>query len=161
MYLIDGHNLVHAIRKLDADFEILTEFGLCQLLTKFLRRVKSKGRIVFDGSGPPERENFKQFRILDVRFSGPYTDADTLIEEYIEKNTHPRRLHVVSSDRRLRKAASRRRAISVKSDLFWFHMIDVIRQSPRKPAEPREKYDGIPEGQTDWWMRVFGLGEDS
>lgn len=157
MFLIDGHNLIHAIRKLDEDFESLNEFQLCAILSTYMRRVKARARIVYDGIGPRDKEPFRQFHTVEVIFSGSAKDADTVIEELIQKNTHPRRLMVVSSDRRLRNAAARRRAVSVKSELFWFEMIDRVRKNPKKPPEPQEKLHGLPEAQVDWWMRLFGL----
>jgi predicted RNA-binding protein with PIN domain len=94
---------------------------------------------------------------VEVVFSGVHKDSDAIIEEKIRANTAPRRLTVVSSDRRLRKAAAMRKATAVKSEDFWEEVRkELQRRKPRK-KEPQAKREGLTEGETEQWMDLFGL----
>ncbi|MHC4643679.1 MAG: hypothetical protein ACYS32_18715, partial [Planctomycetota bacterium] len=81
---------------------------------------------------------------------------DTVIEDKISLNTAPRRLRIVSSDRRLRKAARARKATSIKSEVFWNNMQKQL--SRRKVAkEPTAKRRGLSESETRQWLDIFGI----
>jgi predicted RNA-binding protein with PIN domain len=154
--IIDGNNLLHSIKKSSEDFESLTAGRLCQIISRYLRLTGEKGEIVFDGTGPPDKSEFDNISDLEVFFAGVAADADTVIEGRIRINTAPKRLTVVSSDRRLRSAAHARRATAVKADVFWS---DVQKQLSRKktPKEPAEKRVGLTEGETQKWLEFFGF----
>jgi predicted RNA-binding protein with PIN domain len=117
-----------------------------------------KGEIIFDGTGPPDKSGFDNLSNLEVFFAGLGTDADTVIEDKISVSTAPKKLTIVSSDRRLRSAARKRKATSIKSDVFWN---DLQKQLSRKrPAkEPAEKRQGLNEGETEQWLDFFGFGQ--
>ena len=155
-YLIDGYNLLRAVQKID-DYADLTDVQLCRCLGQFLRAVNERGTIVFDGIGPPDKRQLMDIRGVEICFSGQRSDADSCIERKIEENTAPRRLVVVSSDRRLRTAAVRRKAKSVPVDEFWPILCRTLAALSQSPAEPREKRSGITDGETDAWMDVFDL----
>jgi predicted RNA-binding protein with PIN domain len=132
---------------------------LCRALAEFLRAVNDRGTIVFDGIGPPDKRELMGIGGLEIRFSGERADADTFIEGKLEQNTAPRRLMVVSSDWRLRNAATRRRAKSIPVDVFWSAMCKALDDRSKIVPEPREKQKGITESETDAWMRHFELDE--
>jgi len=155
-FLIDGYNLLRSVQKYDA-YADLTDVQLCRYLADFLKKVRDRGTIVFDGIGPPDKRELMGIRGLEIRFSGEKSDADTYIEWKIQENTAPRRLAVVSSDRRLRDAARRRQAKSVPVDVFWPEMCKVLDSSPKIAPEPREKQKGIADGQVDAWLEYFDL----
>lgn len=154
--IIDGNNLLHSIRKGGEDFESLTAARLCRIISRYLRLTGEKGEIVFDGAGPRDKGEFDDISDLEVFFAGRATDADTVIEDKIRISTAPKRLTVVSSDRRLRSAARIRKAAAVKADVFWN---DVQKQLSRKKTakEPAEKRRGLTEGETQKWLEFFGL----
>ncbi len=156
MFIIDGHNLLHRIYKLEGDSGAISDVGLCRILGRYFKLTGEKGEMVFDGTGPPDKSGFDNISNLEVFFAGLRTDADTVIEDKIRVNTAPKRLTIVSSDRRLRKAARTRKATSMKSDVFWN---DVQKQLSRKrPAkEPTEKRQGLNEGETEQWLEFFGF----
>jgi uncharacterized protein len=154
--LIDGYNLLWAVQKRAEGVENIGDVDLCRILGKYLYLTRQTAQIVFDGIGPPEKNAFDNIRGLDVFFSGAASDADTVIENKIQANTAPRRLTVVSSDRRLRKAAQLRRAVSVKSELFWNDVCKTMSRR-KKDNEPEAKRRGISEGETEQWMRFFKL----
>jgi hypothetical protein len=56
----------------------------------------------------------------------------------------------------LRKAARARKAISVKSEVFWN---SVQKQLSRKitTKEPAAKRRGLSDGETKQWLEFFGL----
>jgi predicted RNA-binding protein with PIN domain len=156
--IIDGYNLLWAITKTGKGSEAITDIGLCRVLGAYLKAVKEKGQIVFDGIGPPDKSGFDNIRNLEVVFTGRAVDADTVIEDKIRTNTAPKRLTVVSSDQRLRKAGRTRKAVSIKSEMFW---AEVRQQLSRKSKaeEPVEKRMGLTEGETKQWLDYFGLDE--
>ena len=159
MIIIDGHNLLFSIQKSFEESESVTPAVLCRMIDAYLRQVDEAGCLVFDGTGPPDREIFENMMKLEVIFSGRTKDADRIIEDKIAANTAPRRLVVVSNDRRVRAAARKRRATSVKTEAFWGNVISGLNRKPR-PREPRAKLDGISEGETEQWLERFGLDED-
>ena len=156
MYIIDGHNLLHTIVKLEEDSGAISDIGLCRILSRYFLLTSEKGEIIFDGTGPPDKSGFDNISNLEVSFAGLGTDTDTVIEDKIEVSTAPKGLTIVSSDRRLRAAARTRRATSIKSDVFWN---DVQKQLSRKRPikEPTEKRQGLNEGETERWLEFFGF----
>ena len=157
--LIDGHNLLHSVQKTAEDREQITDLTLCRILSRYLKQLSQKGQIIFDGTGPPDKTGFDNIPNLEVLFAGLATDADTVIEHKIKANTAPRRLTVVSSDRRLRDAGRARKAVSLKSEEFWR---EVIKQVTKKqgPKEPPGKRTGINSGEAELWLEEFGIDED-
>jgi len=158
MFIIDGHNLLHTIIKLEEDSAAISDVGLCWILSRYFSQTSEKGEIIFDGTGPPDKSGFDNISNLEVSFAGLGTDTDTVIEDKISASSAPKGLTIVSSDRRLRSAARTRRATSVKSDVFWY---DVQKQLSRKRPikEPTEKRQGINEGETEQWLEFFGFGQ--
>jgi hypothetical protein len=156
MFLIDGYNLLHSIRKVSEDSEQIGDVWLCRIISEYLRLTGQKGEIVFDGTGPRDKSGFDNINNLEVFFAGLGSDADTVIESKIKASSAPRRLTIVSSDRRLRDAARGRKATGIKSQIFWDKL---CRQLSRKKAakEPPAKRLGITESETEQWMKLFGL----
>ncbi|MFZ2146217.1 MAG: NYN domain-containing protein [Sedimentisphaerales bacterium] len=156
MFIIDGHNLLYSIHKEGPDSGPISDVGLCRIIGRYLKLTGQKGAIIFDGTGPRDKGGFDNISNLEVFFVGLDTDADTVIENKIGANTAPRRLTVVSSDRRLRKAARAKKAISVKSEVFWN---DIQKQLSRKrpEKEPLVKQQGLTDSETTQWLEFFGL----
>jgi predicted RNA-binding protein with PIN domain len=156
MVIIDGHNLLWAIQKTSEDFESITDVQLCRIISRYLKLVGEKGEIVFDGTGPRDKSGFDNISNLEVLFSGRAADCDTVIENKITANTAPKRLTVVSSDRRLRDAARSRKAAAIKSEVFWSNLQKQLSRK-RTTDEPAEKRYGISESETKKWLEFFGL----
>lgn len=154
--IIDGYNLLRVIQKTDEQFRTLTEVGLCRILSEYLKRIRDHGHIVFDGLGPPDKSNLGGFGNLEVYFSGPDTDADTIIEQKILDNTAPKSLLIVSTDRRLRAAAGKRKALCYRSELFFQDVIKKLDKKKPTP-EPEQKRRGLTDSETDSWMDLFDL----
>ncbi|HID22081.1 MAG TPA: hypothetical protein EYP14_06730, partial [Planctomycetaceae bacterium] len=116
--------------------------------------------VVFDASqaGVPGTRSFR-LHGLTVVFAA---DADEEIERLIAAHSAPRRLQLVSDDRRLQKAARRRRATVLSCDAF----LRRLRQSEtgarpgralQAPHSTDPKYTGrISERELADWLEVFG-----
>jgi len=156
MIIIDGHNLLHSTHKVSGDHEMLGELQMCLIISRYLRRNGESGEIVFDGVGPADKSGFENVSNLEISFAGPGSDADTVIERKIKASTAPKRLSIISSDRRLRRAAQTRKATAVKSEDFWR---DVQKRLRRKKTarEPIEKRLGLTESETKQWLEYFGF----
>ena len=156
MFIIDGHNLLHSIGKVDEGSESISDVQLCRIIGRYLKLIGEKGEIIFDGTGPRDKSGFDNISNLEVFFAGLGTDTDTIIEDKIRANTAPKRLSIVSSDRRLRKAAQARKAMAVKSEVFWNNL---QKQLSRKKGirEPAAKRQGLTDGETKQWLKFFGL----
>lgn len=156
MIIIDGHNLLHSIVKVDHDSEPTSDVQLCWVISRYMKAVSENGEIVFDGTGPRDKSGFDNIAHLEVFFAGLGTDADSVIENKIKASTAPKRLTIVSSDRRLRNSARSRKATSVKSEVFWGNLQKQLRR--KKPVrEPEAKRTGLTESETKQWLEFFGI----
>lgn len=155
--LIDGYNLYHFARSLyQADGIDLSLTVFRRIVEEWTRRSGQSVRLVFDGSPPWEfRRSPHRAGPVELEFTGQKSDADTSIERQILANTAPKRLTVVSSDLRIRKAAQRRRCKVVKSDEFWTKMAHKLTRK-KAPPEPRQKSAGLLDCERDYWLKVFG-----
>lgn len=154
--IIDGYNLLHSMHKTNEDSDAISDIQLCRIVDIFLAQTGQKGEIIFDGAGPPDKSRFDNMKKLEVFFAGPGRDADTVIENKIKASTAPKRLTVVSSDRRVLQAARARRTATIKSNVFWDNLQKQL--SRKKTArEPAEKHRGLSESETEQWLEFFGL----
>lgn len=156
-FIIDGHNLMWAIQKTNPDNYPLIDIQLCRTINRYLIKINEKGVIVFDGTGPKDKSIFDDVSNLEVVFSGVKAEADDVIEDKIRVNTAPKRLAVVSNDRRIRDAARKRKAVSVKSEAFWQNVERILKERKNKPKEPPQKRTGLSESETKQWLEFFGV----
>ena len=156
-YLIDGYNLLRSVQKIE-EFAALTDVQMCRAVSDYLSCVRDHGHVVFDGVGPPDKAAFGGIPGVEVYFSGPSLEADDIIEDKIADNSAPKSLVVVSSDRRIRTAAAKRKAIDVPADLFWQALLARLEKQANRPApEPVEKRHGVTEREAELWLDVFDL----
>lgn len=161
--LIDGYNVLHAAGLAKhsygpGEFERTRRRFLKLLAGQLSPRERHRTTVVFDappqslGASPP-REIYE----LLVVFAGDDGDADAAIERLIRQNSAPRRLHVISSDRRIQKAARRRRARSLSAADFLARI--VARKTPQEraeAAEPAAKREGLQSpGEVQAWLELF------
>jgi hypothetical protein len=94
---------------------------------------------------------------MTVHYATEYGSADALIELLISKHSSPRRLTVVSSDHRLHRAARRRRATAVDSDIWYAALVERRRErnlpSPAPTAKPEVP---LSPDQVEYWLNAFG-----
>lgn len=156
MLLIDGHNLLHAVLKDEETLGITTDLGLCSVLERYLSLTGSSGVIIFDGTGPPDKSGFEVIGNPEVFFAGKRVEADLVIEDKIKASSAPKRVTVVSSDRRLRKAARARKCTSLKSEVFWENVCRELNRK-RPASEPSGKRHGLSDSETAQWLDAFGF----
>jgi predicted RNA-binding protein with PIN domain len=155
--IIDGYNLLRAVQNLTEQSFNITDVQLCSILSEYLYRIKKKGGIVFDGTGPRDKTAFNNLYNLEVIFSGSSREADDVIEKLILEDTAPRNLTVVSSDRRIKTAANKKKATAVDCIDFWTEVIKQLEKKKKRQVEPPGKFIGISEAETEYWLKVFGL----
>jgi hypothetical protein len=107
---------------------------------------------------------------IRVRYPEPGHEADELIEHLIAVDPQPRKLRVVSSDRRLHRAARERMAVSIASDRFLDELderrplhADGNAPTPKRPPVPvpprNVESTGDAKanaGDVDYWLKEFG-----
>jgi predicted RNA-binding protein with PIN domain len=140
--LIDGYNLIHSAGLVaqppgPGGLERARR-ALCEFLAASLAEPE-RGRttVVFDArQAPPDREHVYVYQGITVRFAVDYNEADELIEDLIKRDSAPRQLTVVSSDHRLHRAARRRRAKAVDSDVWY---AELVRRRMARQARPEDQ----------------------
>lgn len=107
MYVIDGYNLMHALRRvLDLPPEHERARARCvELLALIARRENQPMRIFFDGTPGNVGRGDHAFHGVRVTFCGHEPEsADRAVREYVANHAEPRKLMVVSSDNAVRDA---------------------------------------------------------
>jgi predicted RNA-binding protein with PIN domain len=107
--------------------------------------------LVCDGAAPPDADLWVSD--VEVVYAGGGREADAVIEQRIAADSAPRHLVVVSNDRRIIRAARRRRAKTMSSEDF---LRDVVRSaSQRCTMDEPEKPAG--DSEVNHWMQAFQL----
>jgi hypothetical protein len=163
--LIDGYNLISAVgimgRGVGPGSLERARLALLNFLAESLEPNEiGQTTVVFDSqTAPAGLPRIVAHRGLTVLFASCYPDADSLIEELIAEESSPRNLTVVSSDHRIQRAARRRRAIPIDSDI-WFKGVlgDRRRRQAAKKSKKVEAKPPVPllEEDVDYWIGQFG-----
>lgn len=166
--LIDGYNLLHAAGFARAsygpgEFEKMRRRLLKLLAEQLFDKERRRTTVVFDAPqqsmGPSPPQTIHGIRVM---FAGGDGDADAEIEQLIRHNSAPKRLHVVSSDHRIQRAARRRKAKAFDSAAFLVRI--ARRPTPderQRLAEPPEKRDGLTSaGEVEAWLAAFSDVQD-
>ena len=168
--LIDGYNLLHAAgmarrRYGPGDLARCRSELLNHLLIHLPDAQRERTTIVFDArAAPADLSRSTDLHGMRVVFADAGGDADTHLEELLAGHSAPRLVLMVSSDHRLQKAARRRRARFVDSEVFHARLES---QGPRPESDPSEsdprgrrddpKHGGvISEKETAAWLEEFG-----
>jgi uncharacterized protein len=114
--------------------------------------------VVFDAhDAPPGLPRIVKHQGITVRFAANQETADDLIAELIRVDSAPRRLVVVSSDHAVQRAARRRKAKAVDSEVWYPELIrarqervEASAEGPARPAVPLLSED------VSYWLRQFG-----
>ncbi|MEM1331366.1 MAG: NYN domain-containing protein [Planctomycetota bacterium] len=170
MLLVDGFNVLHVTGVLPPDLAGLEPADLAGLISSSRYRGRG-GRIVLDGarphtqtksglglrgapSGGPEHI---QDETLGIVYAGYGKDADSLIERFIAESTAPKRLLVISSDRRIQRAARRRKAKWLPSGMFLEQLHADAQKKGRLPLRPEfAKQVPLPRHLIRSWIDEFG-----
>jgi uncharacterized protein len=160
--LIDGYNLLHVTAIVGHGGLRGSREGLLRFLASAIDpRERPQTTIVFDAAeAPPGLPRTIVFEEMTIHFSSEYDNADELIEELIEASSVPKSLLIVSSDHRLQRAARRRKAPFVDSDV-WFADALRRRAANRRPGSIVARPVGsLSAEEIDYWLSEFGdVGE--
>lgn len=161
--LIDGYNLLHVTGIVGRGKAAGSLQGSRVALLNFLAgsidpQEVPKTTVVFDAQeAPPGLPRTVCHQGMTVRFAARDQEADDLLEQLISAASAPRRLIVVSSDHRVQRAAKRRKATAVDSDVWYAELIRARRErqatvadKPARPAVP------LLEEDVNYWLRQFG-----
>lgn len=159
--LIDTYNLLHAALGPAGAGRDLGYAGLATLVRQSRYGSASSISLVCDGVGPRTGlgERVQGCRIIPA---GAGADADSVIESMIARDSDPRRLIVVSSDRRVLSAAKKRAAKVRTSEDFLREILGDrarTRAAPVHEPHPRESVP-LPRRQVDHWIGILGMQHD-
>jgi predicted RNA-binding protein with PIN domain len=125
LWLIDGYNVMYAAGALDGKeigretFRRKRRRFLNDLADDLGPERSRETTVVLDASSPPADFPLEAvYKGMSVIFALGDENADARIEALIAAHSAPRSLTVVSSDRRIRRAATRRRARTLSADEF-------------------------------------------
>ncbi len=156
--LIDGYNLLWGanIAPLDANLAHSRK-GLVRLVANLVDDAeRPKTTIVFDAAqAPPHRPTQSGFRGLTILFASDYDEADALIEQLIAEDAAPKRLTVVSSDHRIQRAARRRRARAVDSDVWFNQQLGRRRDHVAKLPKAEKPPTPLTQASLADWLAVL------
>jgi len=167
--IIDGYNLLHAagmarFKYGPGELEKARHRLLNFLANRLSPRECERTTIVFDaGDAPYESPRQSSHEGMTVLFAPAGGDADSLIETLIERHSAPRQVQVVSSDHRLQKAARKRRAKAVDSDVFFADIdardVRIMRNDELGGRNPvvDPKFSGeVSADETKSMLQIFG-----
>ena len=161
--LIDGYNVMFANGLLG---KRLGPDGLRKIRHRFLNDLADalgpldalETTVVFDAAqAPPGMPKQTPHKGLLVVFAVDDENADARIEHLIAKHSHPKGLTVVSSDRRIRQAATRRKARPVTAEAFWGELDARKRRKVPPPIDPPKPSlaPQVSAEESAYWQREF------
>lgn len=172
-YIIDGYNLMHAAgfarpRYGPGDLERCRNRLLGYLKQRLSSEERDRATVVFDAgqsTGDGSRRIVSDG--INILYSDPGSDADSLIESLVASHSSPRQIVVISADHRLQRAARRRRGDFMDS-LDFFARLEARGPAPdssdHPPATPREietkRGETLTDAETRQWLEVFGQNPD-
>lgn len=152
--LVDAYNVLHTPGVLPLGLAGLDVMGLARLIGAG-RYARREIVLVCDGRGSDSRH-----ADLRIVYAGPSHDADGWIEDRLARDSAPRRMLVVSSDRRVLRAADRAGASVLTSATFLAQLaLDVDRKKPK--PRPRFATDlPLDALSVAYWAGQFGLSRE-
>ena len=161
--LIDGNNLLHAVRVLGPTRPPGRE-TLLKIIERWAIEHRSEVTLVFDGARPHGAfgEQMRSDRI-EVVFSGSRT-ADDCIVERLGQLPHPDHVLVVSDDTAIQYEARRRRCRSASTTIFIASLFPPdsgsVGRAPPAAESVGDKPFNISESERNEWLASFD-GENS
>jgi len=166
--LVDGYNVLFTLHLLPrpggaAALQVARQ-RLLDLIHAHLGLAARDVLVIFDAreapKGVPDAYAYHGIKVL---FAKERKEADDLIELLIQQESVPRRLTVVSSDQRLRLAATRRGAQAVRAEEFleWMEkQAAAERLRSTRPATPDDHAAEATPAEPDHWLKEFGHLDD-
>lgn len=163
-YLVDGYNLLHAMGLLAGK---AGPHGLEKARLALLGRLlgdhgsdAAAVTVVFDAANaPPDAVPEEHYQGLHIVYALD-GEADDVIELLIQRDAAPRKLTVVSDDRRIQRAAQRRRCPALGC-LNYLDRMERQRRRRPPPLDAAAKPMGVSEEEARHWLREFAdLADD-
>jgi predicted RNA-binding protein with PIN domain len=167
--LIDGYNVMFAQglvgKRIGPDQFRQARTRFLNKLSEALGPVESHlTTVVFDAATPPHdlppRSSHKGMTIL---YAVNDENADERIESLIAAHSAPKTLTVVSSDHRIRQAATRRKARVLTADVFLAELESRKRAlrkgkttAPARPDPEQARGQTLTDSETAYWLKEFG-----
>jgi predicted RNA-binding protein with PIN domain len=152
--LIDTYNVLHITGVLPVELAGLDVASLAELVS-ISRYGRERVILVCDGHVQGLPEAIGKVEVVRV---GVGRDADSYIETAIARSSAPRDLTVVSSDRRIIRAARKRRSSAVKSDVFLAQIVSDARKRRRAFRDPPYVQEVPLSGAgVNWWLEQMGM----
>lgn len=174
LILIDGYNAIaplgrQAIERLPPNrrpspdqLRLQRERLIAQVAAGLGPEFAEQTKIIFDASeAPPGLPSRYTQQSIAIEFAVGYLEADDRLEELIAQHHTPKRLTVVSSDRRVQIAATRRGALAVDSETW----LDQLAEGRPRLAIPwpttteavSDEFTEKPDVDTEFetWLRAF------
>ncbi|MEL6498479.1 MAG: NYN domain-containing protein [Planctomycetota bacterium] len=169
MLLVDTYNVLHTPAALRSLHDEPTPGHLAVLIAAGRYR-KDRAALICDGSPHPEhlgpsadRRAELRYRVegVEIVYAGPGRDADSLIERWIARDSAPRRLKIVSNDRRLIRAAKAVRARPVSADGFVETLLDDAERAGKRWVRPAFATEvPLSRAAVQYWHELFDLDLD-
>lgn len=163
--LIDGYNLLHATGALNLTRgpSALTKARdrmLSQIAGSLTESERLKTQVVFDARRSGNSTNVDSeivVRGMTVTFAVGFAEADELLEQIIRQHSQPKKLTVVSSDLRVQRCATARKATAIGSDQWLMKMLEGPRHDVQDIEVEREEKSEVPPDEVQKWLKEFGL----
>lgn len=166
-YLIDGYNLLMALRKLRLDEPPGILANERAWLARHLQELlEESGKttevvlLVFDGISQEKTRQQASLKYPQIKIEySKDMDADTWIENHLAKVDFPKEWKVVSNDKRIIKAAKSRGATPMQCLDFEFHLLEGP-PSKKNPPIPHKPESLSKEEIKDWEKEFFPNPKD-
>ena len=147
MYVVDGYNLLHALKKagdgLPEDFS-RARARVVELLSALARRESLKVRVFFDGTPGELGSGDLAYPRVRVTFCGPGTGvADEAVREFVENSNDTARLTVISSDIEVVRACKLAGAKVQSSQVMAKRLSGLAPAPDEAPARPEKPIRGM------------------
>jgi predicted RNA-binding protein with PIN domain len=149
-YIIDGHNLIGAMKHIHLD-DPDDEMHLASQLRRFCAHTGRRVTVYFD-KGAPGRQTSQDAGGLSVRFVKPPRSADQAIAQHLERlRGNARNWTVVSSDQEV-QASARRAGAQVVSSREFARTLSARERESDQPEKPGQK---LTDEDVEEWQKIF------
>jgi uncharacterized protein len=161
--LIDGYNVMFAAGLMGRKFD---PAGFRKVRLRFLNDLAAKldpvdahaTTVVFDANHAPDHVPAStSHKGISILYAVDNDSADERIEDLIAHHSNPRTLTVVSSDHRIQRAATRKKARVLSADEFLTGL-DSLKERKRPSVEARQestRQEVLTADESAFWLEEF------
>ena len=161
--IIDGLNLIYKFPELESLMYASrldnAREGLLEILKSYQKLRKGAIIVFFDGrKGPLNETKNEKHGTIDVYYSIDYS-ADFLIKHFVKKDTNPRMLTVVTSDKDIIFYINRFGAKNITSEKFSEHVNNVFKEFREEQELARisleKENPAVSDDEITYWQKIF------